>query len=282
MKITVSLVLFTILSVNLAAQSTSNSEKEKAAVIAAIEEETAAYYAADLDRWTDSYVQNPTNVQLSAGNYGYNSFFGWENISSGVDVWFPVESMENNEVKTPLMVKVYDNSAWIVFKNKPLQGESLVTCFLEKQDGKWKIVNRITINTLSYLRGDNFLINSINFAKSSGESVESFAAFTGNQFKMGWPQNMELRFFVFNVNNNWSSIVRPENRKVLEMDENHAVLQFTNLLPDLKNAPMFNVTYDDYLNFVRIVFEKIADHIGMIYTQENIPDGVKISILKKI
>lgn len=257
-------------------------EKEKAAVMAVIEEETAAYYAADIDRWAATYLGDSTNLSTSSNNYVYSLVSGWHEIYSNAKNWFPKESLENKEVKTPLMVKVYDESAWIIYDNQTPGGEALVSCFLEEKDDSWKIVYRGVINTSSYLNGDIFIINSISFAKNMGNTVELFAAYTGDQMKAGWSQETSLANLVYNVRSYWGGIVKNENIQILEQDENHAVIECKKMLLNLKNnGPVFGVTYDDYLTFIEILYQRIADHVGLVYTQETISNGVKITISKK-
>ena len=260
----------------------AKEEMEKEAIIALINDESTAYYDNDFNRWSSLYLNDSANVNLSANKNMFNFLVGWNDIDPHAQTWFTGTQGENREVKTPLVVKVYEENAWIVFNNKSPNEESIVTNIFEKVDGKWKIIYRNTIWTSSYLAPDIFLINAINYAKSTGNSVEDFAAFTGDQFKTSWPGEISLTGFVDGVRNNWSTIVKAENIKILEQDEHHAKLQFTNFLTNLKNSgPLYNVTYNDYLTFLQGVFLKIADHLGYEYTQESISDGVQVTITKK-
>lgn len=69
---------------------------------------------------------------------------------------------------------------------------------------------------------------------------------------------------------------------MVEQDENHYIFTVRNTLPDLKSAGMINnVTYDDYLTYYRMIYEKGADYMGTGYKQETTPDGVKITLTKK-
>lgn len=255
---------------------------DKEAVMAVIKEETDAYCADDIERWAATYVHDSTLLIQSAWNNGFGMTIGWDKYYTQAPSFFLGQTIENNEVKTPLIMKVYDESAWVLFKNKSPDNEFLATCFLEKNDGKWKMTYRNLIYPTSYYQPDQFLITAINYAKSMGKSVDEFAAFTGDQFKTSWNNNFGLNGFVNGVRNNWSSIVKNEDMKVLEQDDKHAVLQFENFLTDLKNSgPFYNVSYEDYLIFLDGVYQKISNHLGYSYTQESIPNGVKITISKK-
>jgi hypothetical protein len=161
-------------------------EKEKAAIMVVMEEETAAYYANDIDRWGSAYARDSTLISMSASNSGFEYHRGWESLYSGSKPWFTGNKGENKEVKKPVEIRVYKDNAWVVFNNKTVDDEAFVTCFLEKKDGLWKIVYRNNIWSGSYFQADYLVINSISYAKSLGKSVEDIAAFSGNQFKTGW------------------------------------------------------------------------------------------------
>ena len=152
-------VLFAlILLAGTSCQEKIDIEKEKAAIIAVIEEETNAYLARDLDRLVATWVQDETNIRLSAGKSGYGYWIGWEELSSAFK-----EAIDNNpepdgskEVKTNYKIKVYPESAWAVFDNEVLNSEGELTNksihveFLEKVNGEWKIVYFSMVNTSSY------------------------------------------------------------------------------------------------------------------------------------
>ncbi|HPF51590.1 MAG TPA: tetratricopeptide repeat protein, partial [Draconibacterium sp.] len=103
---------------------------EKDEVMAVIEKETAAYYANDLAKWAETYSQDTNIYILGAGKDGYGITSGWNNYYTSAKSFFPGQVIQNNEVKTPIRIKVYDNSAWVVFNNKSPNDEFLATCFL--------------------------------------------------------------------------------------------------------------------------------------------------------
>jgi hypothetical protein len=124
-------------------------------------------------------------------------------------------------------------------------------------------------------------VNSINYVKSIGKSVEDLASFTGDQYKSGWNKTEGYNGFVSGVLYYWRVFVPIGELKILEQDNNHVVFSANKMLTQLKNSPQFNVTYEDYLTFYRITFEKIADYMDVIYKQETTPDGVLVTVTKK-
>jgi hypothetical protein len=283
--ITLVLVLTGFYSVAQQETNTSGELMEKEAIMKVIEEETAAYYANDIDRWAATYLQDSKNVVLNASRTGYNSHLGWEKILTMGHSIFSGNQPDHREVKTPLIIKMNDDMAWVVFNNQTfnndnqLVDEVIGTNILEKKDGKWKIIYRNSIWTNSYKQPEIFLINSLNYAKSLGKSVDEFAQFTGEQFKSGW--NNEN--FSSGVLSNWKSWTPSEQFKILEQDEDHLIFTADHVFSNLKmNGSMFNVSYDDYISFLKSVFEKISEDLNVGYNQETTPDGVRITVAKRM
>jgi len=133
-------------------------ESEKEAIIAVIEEETEAFFDYDIDRLGDKHVQDETNIRLTATKSGYTYDVGWETIRS-----FFLDYFENYggqqgfyEIKRNYKIKVYGESAWVVFDNDYYNGKdellssSIHAEFLEKVDGEWKIVFYNSIYTSTW------------------------------------------------------------------------------------------------------------------------------------
>jgi hypothetical protein len=258
-------------------------DKEKQAIMAVIEEETASYYASDFERWSATQIQDSNSIRMGASRTGYSYTPGWQSISSVMKPGFLNERAVVKQIKTPMQFKIYEETAWVLFNNESynnngvLTGNQLVTNFLEKHDGKWKMVYRNTLGALSYSQAETFLINSINYAKSLGKSVEDIAGFTADQYKTGWSTTNGYTGIV----NNWRTVVPNGELQILEQDDNHIIFSANNMFSALKRGAQYNVSYDDYLLFYRVVFERVADYLGFIYKQETTADGVLVTISKK-
>jgi len=133
-------------------------EKEKAAIIAVIEEETEAFFDYDIDRLSATHVQDETNIRLTATKSGYTYDVGWEKIKSFFLDYFENEAEPGDfyEVKRNYKIKVYGESAWAVFDNDYYNGEdellstSIHAEFLEKVHGEWKLVFYTSIYTSTW------------------------------------------------------------------------------------------------------------------------------------
>jgi hypothetical protein len=288
MKKVILVFIASLLMINYSCKEKIDAEKEKKVILTVIEEETASYYASDFARWSATYLNDSTNIAMFEYKSGYNIYSGWESLSSMMKPTIMGKKEAQKEVKTPIQIKIYGESAWVVYDNESFNnkgestGKATATNFLEKHDGKWKIVYRNVIQDDSYYQADYFVINSINYAKSIGKKVEDIASFTGDQFKTGWNKSAGYSGFVNGTLDNWRSVIPRGGIKIMEQDSSHIIFSANKMFPELKkNGSQFNVTYDEYLAFYRIVFEKFADYLGAIYKQETKPDGVLVTITKK-
>jgi hypothetical protein len=287
MKKTISVLIAFLLMVNYSCKEKIDVEKEKEAILAVMEEEKDSYWASDFERWSATYLQDSTAMRMGSSRNGFSLISGWDSISSNIKPDVVRKKEVPKEVKTPIRIKIYKESAWVVYDTERFnnKGESVLkqieTFFYEKHDGKWKIILRDLAGVTSYYQADINLINSINYAKSLGKSVEDFASFTGDQFKTSWNIASGFNGFVNGILSNWRPIVPMGELKIQERDDNHIIFSASKMFTGLKTGPQYNVTYDDYLTFYRVACEKIADYMGAIYKQETTQDGILVTISKK-
>jgi hypothetical protein len=288
MKKTILVLVVLLLVIIYSCKEKIDFEKEKSAIMAVVEEETASYYASDFDRWCAVHVQDSDALRLYVTKTGFSVYPGWDSISPNLKASILSNKEARTEVKTPIRIKIYGESAWVVFDNKTTDsigkyvGDAVVTNFLEKHDGKWKIVLRNSIATSSYYQTDRYLIYLINYARSLGKDVEDIAGFMTSQVKPGQDPENDYKNFVNGMLSNWRAMVPKGDLKILERDDNHIVFSADNMLTGIKrNGPQLNVTYDDYLAFYRLVFEKVAGYMSAAYKQETTADGVVVTISKK-
>ena len=151
-------IALVILFTGISCKKPIDIEKEKAAIIAVIEEETKAFFDSDINRLGATHVRDDTNIRLTATRSGYTCTFGWENVKAFFLDYFENEAEPGNfyEVKTNYKIKVYPESAWAVFDNDYYNGEgellskSIHTEFLEKVNGEWKLVLYNSIYTSTW------------------------------------------------------------------------------------------------------------------------------------
>ena len=137
-------------------------EKEKAAIIKVINEETDAYLARDFEAMYATHVHDSLNMRLTAGADNYVFAEGWEEVSkhmSGDETEDDLTpDLHINVEKSNYRMKIYPNSAFVVCDQKwtSTYGEdvteinSIQVRFLEKIEGEWKISFVSFIGTSGY------------------------------------------------------------------------------------------------------------------------------------
>jgi hypothetical protein len=138
-------------------------EKEKAAIIAVINEETDAYLERDFDAVMATHVQDSLNMRLTAGADNYVFLEGWEEVGPhliGDDTEDDLSSDLHITVeKSNYRMKIYPNSAFVVcdqlwisqYGDDVTEMNSIQVRFMEKISGKWKISFVSWIGTSGYI-----------------------------------------------------------------------------------------------------------------------------------
>ncbi len=138
-------------------------EKEKAAIIAVIEEETNAWYDRDYERLIACHVLGKRNIRLTASKGRFFYTVGFQNAELKKFIANDPDLDLSKEVKSNFKINVYPKSAWAVYDNAYYdEGGELVNTgvhvqFLEKHEGKWKIVFLSMVSTGSYVDAENNL-----------------------------------------------------------------------------------------------------------------------------
>jgi hypothetical protein len=139
-------------------QEKTGLEKEKEAIKAVILEETQSFWDKDFERYAACYKHDESIVDLRAYSTSYSHVVGWEENGSGTKEILEnnPEPVKNTEVKKNFDIHVHPNSAWAVFETEiydeegKLASEDIGVNFLEKIDGKWKIVYLSRVGVSSY------------------------------------------------------------------------------------------------------------------------------------
>lgn len=137
-------------------------EKERAAIIAVINEETNAYLARDFAACCATHVHDSLNMRLTAGPDGYVFLQGWDEVSKHLT------SDETEDDLSPELhitvdkynyrMKIYPQSAFVVcdqtwtasFDEDVTEIQSIQVRFLEKVEDEWKISFVSWVGTTGY------------------------------------------------------------------------------------------------------------------------------------
>jgi ketosteroid isomerase-like protein len=157
------MLLFLIFS---ACQEKLDVNKEKEAIIAALNGESEAYLAMDSTKWMSYWVQDELTLRVDAGEEDYSAR-GWKQLHENMKA-----NMENDSLlvdyknmkfnKSDFNIKVHPDCAWAYFnekftatyKGEPVETEDMQLRILEKVDGQWKIAFMGAIDVSSYAEDD--------------------------------------------------------------------------------------------------------------------------------
>lgn len=145
-----------VISTGLTAKE-NNSGKEEEAIKKVITEATEAFRARDFDKISKTYVHDETLVKTAAAKGGFNVNYGWDKIAENYQNNFknsPEPATEKFE-KVNFKIKVYKESAWavhdeIITGNDGSTYKQVITHFLEKHNGDWKVVYMANIRSSSW------------------------------------------------------------------------------------------------------------------------------------
>ena len=141
----IALVLLAVTS----CQQTVNIEEEKEAIMAVLQEESAAVMENDKERLFANHVQDSLETRLELGEFGYNVVTGWDEIKNMLGDFIEgagvVEGAVNS--KENVVIKVKGDCAWVTCDNiwkwgtedAPGGFDNIQITFLEKIHGDWKI-----------------------------------------------------------------------------------------------------------------------------------------------
>jgi len=134
-----------------------NNEKEKEAIKKVITESTNAYRARDFNKIAATFIHDETLVKTGAAAGGYGVNDGWKKISENYKRNFKnnPETASGKFEKVNFRIKVYAYCAWsvhdeIISLQEGVKYKQVLTHFLEKHKGEWKIVYMANIRASSW------------------------------------------------------------------------------------------------------------------------------------
>jgi hypothetical protein len=147
MKKILSIIIALLLLSCYSCQKKIDAEKEKSAVIEALNAEGSTFAVNNLEGVFALHVQDSTATRLD----GYRIYKGWDEIKSLYESYVAGNTRDTSwtnprNVKENIICKVTGNTAWLIcdntwkyeYNNKPLQWSNVQIAFFEKVDGKWK------------------------------------------------------------------------------------------------------------------------------------------------
>lgn len=128
---------------------TDNVAKEKAAILATINNETKAAFSRDYEGWRDKWVHESfvTKTYMELPDSSIEETLGWQEVDDFVRTYLE-EHPDPEPVPTlvdDIEVRLYGSGAWVTFEqNDAERGRKRETRLMEKVDGQWKIAGMHT------------------------------------------------------------------------------------------------------------------------------------------
>jgi len=157
-----------------------------------------------------------------------------------------------------------------------------VTCIVAQEKFVVPEISDAQKHSRMVSQANAFILNLINYAKSQGNSVEDVAKFTGDQFKKGWNKENGWEGFAKGCLYNWTIFI--PNDKLIILEQSETMIKFQSKTPYMwlkNNGPQFNVTYDEYMTFVKISHKIIGEYLGADISFSEVEDGIILTIKKK-
>ena len=137
--------------------SAQEKNADKEAIKKVITDATDAFRTRNFNKIAATYVQDETLVKTGVAKSGFNVNDGWKNVSENYKTAFKnnPETVPGKFEKVNFRIKVYAESAWavhdeIVHGDDGSNYKSVITHFLEKHDGQWKVVYMANIRASSW------------------------------------------------------------------------------------------------------------------------------------
>jgi len=126
-----------------------------------------------------------------------------------------------------------------------------------------------------------YAVTGISFAKSQEVSAEDYGKFIGKKFAAFW--NPEDGFPML-VNRMMYILagLHPDNAmQIVEQDDSSITFKLKNVDLAFQNGPMFDVSYQDFLDCSYGIISVIAEHMNSTFSYEMTEDGWYIVTLRK-
>jgi hypothetical protein len=145
-----------------ACQEKLDVNKEKEAIIAALNGESEAYLAMDSTKWMSYWIQDDQTLRVNVSEESYN-IVGWKQMYENMKANMTNDSLladysDMKFTKSNIYIKVYPECAWAffdekftaIYKAEPTESDDIQVRILEKVDGQWKIAFLGAIDISSY------------------------------------------------------------------------------------------------------------------------------------
>jgi tetratricopeptide (TPR) repeat protein len=122
----------------------------------------------------------------------------------------------------------------------------------------------------------NYNINvAISYAKSQGQTVEEFGKYCGEFYKKSWAKEGGFQTFVKGNLMNLTDL--SEKVEIVNQNDKKVTLKAIGFYTNLRdNEHIYNVTYDEFIQFLKASHDPIAKHMGSTISFKILDDGLEV------
>jgi len=125
-------------------------------------------------------------------------------------------------------------------------------------------------------------LHLISYGKSNGKSVEEIASSVGDDWTKTWNKEDGFDGLVSSMLYICVCMVPDGSVEILEQTDNKIVIKVKGWYPYLKERGTFlNVSYAEFIEFMNIGVNKIAEFMGATFSQKDTEDGLVMNFGKK-
>lgn len=116
-------------------------------------------------------------------------------------------------------------------------------------------------------------VTGISFAKSKGVSPEDYGKFIGKKFSAMWDPSGGFPLLVNQLMFILAGMHPDNQMKIVKQDEKSITFQMKNVDLPFKNGPMFDVTYQDFLDCSKGIISTLAEYMNATFSEQVTEDG---------
>lgn len=121
---------------------------------------------------------------------------------------------------------------------------------------------------------------ALSYVKSTGKTVEEYAKYSGNLYKLTWQKEEGFEGFVKGTLLNLTDL--SGKVEILNQSDKKVTIKATGFYKYLQDkGTIYNVTYKDYIQFFEVSHKQIAKYLNSTISMKVIDDGVEVIIGKK-
>jgi len=134
-----------IVAIILLTEISSQAQNDKDEIKSVIEQETESFMNVDYKTWSSLWHKVPYAYWSYADSTGTSFIEGWENLDKTYADYFKNSKPAKDEITNEwIEIRIYENGAYAHFIQKIHDeidyDETSQIRFLEKKDGKWKLI----------------------------------------------------------------------------------------------------------------------------------------------